>query len=137
PGETSDAVQHKNEQDMSQSQRDAITAALLQLGYKPSKEQVVVAEVQSDVPASKVLETGGAIVAVNGEPVANATELRSLVAEHPVGRTLTVTIERYVKQHDVSVHMIDSLDPQHRPSMSITPDRLALFVRPRCITCLY
>src|SRR3954451_8668566 len=131
PGETSDAVQHQNEQDMSQSQRDAITAALLQLGYKPSKEQVVVAEVQSDVPAAKVLETGEAIVAVNGEPVANATELRSLVAAHPVGSTLTVTIERDGKQQDVSVRTIDSLDAEHRPIIGITPDRLATFDRPR------
>jgi PDZ domain-containing protein len=131
PGETSDAVQHQNEQDMSQSQRDAITAALLELGFKPSQEQVVVSDVQSDVPAAKVLQTGDVIVSVNGEEVDNATELRELVAAHPVGSTLKVTVERNGKQRDVSVRTVDSLDPEHRPIMGITPDRQATFARPR------
>ena len=131
PGESADTVQHENEQDMSQSQRDAITAALLQLGYKPSKTEVVVADVETDVPAAKVLETGDVIVAVNGEPVDNATELRRLVAAHPVGSTLTVSVERNGKQQDVSVRTSDSGDADHRPIMGITPDRQATFTKPR------
>src|SRR4051794_24687481 len=36
PGDSAAQVQQENEREMSQSQRDAITAALLQLGYKPA-----------------------------------------------------------------------------------------------------
>jgi PDZ domain-containing protein len=131
PGETPTQVQRHNEQDMSQSQRDAITAALLQLGFKPTSEQVVVGDVQSDVPAAKVLQAGDAIVAVNGEPVDGADELRDLVAAHPIDTTLTVTIERNGKERDVSVRTIDSLDPEHRPIMGITPDLQASFGKVR------
>src|SRR3954452_14920180 len=37
PDESSQQVQQQNENEMAQSQRDAVTAALMQLGYKPSK----------------------------------------------------------------------------------------------------
>jgi PDZ domain-containing protein len=131
PGESPSQVQQHNEQDMSQSQRDAITAALLQLGFEPTHEEVVVGAVQSDVPAAEVLEAGDAILAVNGETVDGADELRDLVAAHPIGTTLTVTIERNGKQRDVSVRTVDSLDADHRPIMGITPDRVASFGKVR------
>jgi len=131
PGESPSAVQQQNEHDMSQSQRDAITAALLELGYKPTSRQVTVGDVQSDAPAADVLQAGDAIVAVNGESVGDVTELRDLVGAHPVGTALSVTIERNGKRQDVAVKTIDSGDADHRPIMGITPDQQASFARIR------
>ena len=131
PGETATAVQQQNENDMSQSQRDAITAALLELGYKPTHEDVVVSSVQSGVPAAKVLQDGDVIVKVEGEPVEGAGVLRRLVGEHPIGTPLTLTIRRDGKERDVTVRTIDSNDPEHRPIIGITPDVQATFDKPR------
>jgi PDZ domain-containing protein len=131
PNESADDVQQQNEQDMSQSQRDAITAALLELGHKPVSEQVLVSEVESDVPAAKVLQAGDVIVAVNGEQVEDADQLRELVAAHPIGTPLTVTIERDKKQRDVTVRTVDSNEADHRPILGITPDLQATFDKPR------
>jgi PDZ domain-containing protein len=116
---------------MSQSQRDAITAALLELGYKPTSRQVTVGDVQSDAPAAAVLQSGDAIVAVNGRTVGDITTLRDLVAAHPVGTTLTVTVERDGKRRDVSVKTIDSGETDHRPILGITPDQQATFAKVR------
>jgi Lon-like protease len=44
PGDSAQQVQQENEREMSQSQRDAITAALLELGYKPVTEKVIVGD---------------------------------------------------------------------------------------------
>src|SRR4051794_8228628 len=63
PNESPTAVRHQNEQAMTDSQRAAITAALLELGHKPTTEQVVIADVQNDA-AAKVLQPGDALVAV-------------------------------------------------------------------------
>jgi PDZ domain-containing protein len=131
PNESADDVQQHNAQDMTQSQRAAITAALLELGKTPTSEQVIVKDVQSDVPAEKVLEPDDVVVAVNGEPVDDIDELRTLVSAKPIGTTLTVTVERDGKKHDVSVRTIDSNEPDHRPILGITPDLRATFDSPR------
>lgn len=131
PNKSADTVQKQNEEDMTQSQRAAITAALLELGNKPTSEEVLVEEVQSGAPAARVLQPGDVLVAVNGEKVDDDTELRALVAAHPIGTTLTVTIERDGRQRDVSIKTIDSNEPTHRPILGITPDRRATFDKPR------
>ncbi|MDQ1695715.1 MAG: Lon-like protease [Frankiaceae bacterium] len=131
PGESSSAVQRQNEQDMSVSQRDAVTAALLQLGYKPTVQHVVVADIPDDsVPAASVLETGDLILAVEGQPVTSADHLRQLVGAHPVGTRITLSIERAGKQQDVKVKTIDSGDATHRAIIGITPDLRATFKQP-------
>src|SRR3954469_13893100 len=61
PGDTPQQVQKENEREMTQSQRDAITAALLELGYKPVTQHIIVGDVSSGLPAEKVLEQGDAI----------------------------------------------------------------------------
>src|SRR3954451_24266253 len=69
PGESSGAVSQANAQDMTQSQRDAITAALLELGYKPDKRDVVVGDISDGSPASHALAKGDVLVAVDGDAV--------------------------------------------------------------------
>jgi len=60
PDQSSDAVQQENANEMTQSQRDAMTAALLYLGYKPRSLQVILASVSPSAPSAKVLRAGDA-----------------------------------------------------------------------------
>jgi PDZ domain-containing protein len=128
PGESSTAVQRQNEHDMSQSQVDAITAALLELGYKPVSEQVVVADIlDSKAPAASVLQTGDVLLAVDGHSVTTADELKAQVNAHPIGTALRLTIERGGKQQAVVVKTVDSGDGTHRAVIGIQPDLRATF----------
>ena len=95
PDESSQQVQQQNENDMSQSQRDAVTAALLQLGFKPAKRNVLVAGVSPDVPANKVLQTGDTIVSVDRTPVTTSDELRKQISAHKPGDVITIFERRF------------------------------------------
>jgi PDZ domain-containing protein len=128
PGESSKAVQQQNQQDMTNSQRDAITAALLQLGYRPATEQVVVGDVTPGLPADSVLVTGDVILAVDGTSVSNPDQLRALVGKHAVGTAVSLTIERAGKRQEVKVRTVDS---NHRTIIGITPDIRATFKNPQ------
>lgn len=130
PGESSAAVQRQNERDMARSQQDAVTAALLQLGYHPATRRILVGSVTDGSPAANVLRAGDAIFAVNGDAVTSATRLRALIGAHPVGTALTVTIRRGGHQRDVTIRTI--AEPSTgRPIIGITPDLHATFTKPR------
>ena len=131
PGETSTAVQQQNEHDMEQSQQDAITAALLQLGYKPATEQVVVGSVTAGTPAASKLQADDQLVSVDGQAVTSDAQLRQLIGAHPVGTTLTITIDRNGKRQNVSVQSIDSGPPDHHPIIGIEVDVHATFTTPK------
>src|SRR5437763_3320355 len=64
PGNSAQQVQKQNENEMAQSQRDAVTAALMALGYKPVKTTVLVGKVTAGMPADKVLEEGDEFISV-------------------------------------------------------------------------
>ena len=133
PGESSSKVQQQNEADMSNSQRDAVTAALLHLGYKPTSQQIIVTDLVDGSPAAKALEVNDAILAINGEQVTDVNKLRSLIeAAHP-GDVLTMTIDRGGKQRDVKVGTIESTDGTHRTIIGIATngfDLRATFDKP-------
>src|SRR5436305_9211645 len=57
PGDTAQQVQKENEQEMTQSQRDAVTAALLELGYKAVTQKVIVGVLTFGLPAENVVQT--------------------------------------------------------------------------------
>jgi PDZ domain-containing protein len=94
PGQSAGQVQQQNEQEMSQSQQDATTAALLQLGYRPTSKHIVVTDVEPGTPAAKALRSGDVIQAVDGRPVGSVAALHKLIAKHPVGSRVTMTIRR-------------------------------------------
>ena len=126
PGESSDQVQKGNENDMAQSQRDAITAALLQLGYATTERKLLVTEVSSDVPAAKVLEAGDAVVAIDGHPVNGLAPLRAQLATHKPGDSVSLTIERGGTRKDVSVKTV-AAPGTDRAIIGFTPDLRATF----------
>lgn len=131
PGESSSKVQQGNEQDMSNSQRDAITAALLHLGYKPTSEKVLIATVGAGTPAEKVLETGDAILSVNGNRVTDVASVSRLIQAVKPRDTLSMTIERNGTTRDVRVGTYESTDGTHRTLIGVALDVNATFAKPK------
>jgi PDZ domain-containing protein len=126
PDQSSSAVAAQNANEMSQSQEDAKTSALLFLGYKPASLQVILASVSPTAPSAKVLRAGDVVVAVNGKPVGSPEALRSLVSATPAGGPITVTVQRQNK--NVTVHTTVTEDPStHRPLLGVQLDQRASF----------
>jgi len=67
---------------------------------------VLVADVTPDGPAKKAgIERGDVILAVAGREVKSTGELRNVVASHPAGKNVTVTVMRNKKRQDIEVEL--------------------------------
>lgn len=90
------SVEQSNEQgaiDMANSQKEAIAAALTDLGYDLTST-LSVAQTQAGAPADGVLREGDVVVSLNGETFADVTGLRAAIAENGVDAPATVDILR-------------------------------------------
>jgi Lon-like protease len=130
PGESGAKVQQANELDMSNSQRNATTAALLYLGYKPTSEQIVISDVASGTPAGKVLETGDQILDINGRTITNIDAVHRLIQQVRAGDTLSMTIKRNGASKDVNVGTFEATDGTHRTLIGISLGLIAHFDKP-------
>ena len=102
PGSTQQETQQQDTQQMTGSQEAATAAALTEL-HIPYQTQVVVAAAQPGYPAYGVLKAGDVITAVDGHPVTGPSGLTSLIAAHPAGTALTMTIIRAGRTETVQV----------------------------------
>ncbi len=102
PGQTQQQSQQQDTQQMTGSQQTATAAALTEL-HIPYATQVVVVQSEAGFPAHGVLEPGDVITAVDGQPVTGPSRLTALIAAHPAGSTLTVTIDRKGTTEQVAV----------------------------------
>src|SRR3954452_15036049 len=127
PGEPAADVQRENQREMTQSQRDAVTAALLELGYKPSSKHVIVGDVTSGLPAAKVLDSGDVIDTIDGKDVTGVAKLHELINARPVGSTLNVGITRRGHARTVPIKTVRATDGTNRPLIGIVPDLSATF----------
>jgi len=102
PGQSQQQSQQQDTLEMTSSQQTATAAALteLHIGYRT---QVVVAQAESGYPAYGVLKAGDVITAVDGTAVTGPTSLTGLIAAHPAGSTLTVTLTRSGQSRQVKV----------------------------------
>lgn len=126
PGQSSAKVRQANENDMSVSQRDAITAALLHLGYTPLSREITVADISSDTPAAKVLQDGDAILSIDGTPVSGLDQVRAVLAKHKPGDSVALTIDRGGQHRNVTVRTI-AAPGTTRAIIGFTPDLQATF----------
>ncbi|WP_232531672.1 YlbL family protein [Microbacterium halophytorum] len=79
-GVTTEDREAQNAAMMVDSQAEATAAALIELGYDvPSSTELAVAGVTEGAPSDGELEAGDVITAANGEPVADAEELRGVI----------------------------------------------------------
>jgi len=102
PGQTQQQSQQQDTQQMTGSQETATAAALTEL-HIPYDTEVVVVQSEAGYPAHGVLEAGDVITAVDGQPVTGPSRLTALIAAHPAGSTLTLTIDRKGKTEQVAV----------------------------------
>jgi putative serine protease PepD len=69
-------------------------------------EGTIITEVKPDTPAANAgLRAGDSITSLNGKKVANATEIRGLLARHQPGDTVTLGYTRNGKSHTASVKL--------------------------------
>ena len=101
-GQTPQQTQQQDTQEMTGSQQAATAAALTQL-HIPYSTQVVVVQAEKGLPAYGVLKAGDVITAVDGKAVTSQGALTGLIAAHPAGSTLAVTITRNGQSKQVRV----------------------------------
>ena len=101
PGQNVQQQNAENAQLMTDSQKDAVAAALNELGYHFA-QRIVVKQVANG-PAKGVIEVGDVITAVNGATVKGVQSLRDQLAKNGAGTTATISIVRGGKKQDVTV----------------------------------
>lgn len=101
-GQTAEQSEEQSAAMMQQSQDYAIAAALHATGHDYEIE-VSVGAVVAGGASVDLLEAGDVITAINATPVADADELRSLIAESGADLPLTVTVERAGEKLDVAI----------------------------------
>jgi len=114
-------VEQSNQQgavDMANSQKEAIAAALTNLGYDlPSTLSVV--ETQKDAPADGVLKAGDIIVSVNGKTFPDVTGLRAEIAGNGVDTPATVVITRDGTEKTLEITPVLSTGDDPTPILGI------------------
>ncbi|GAB3802858.1 PDZ domain-containing protein [Humibacter antri] len=101
PGQNVQQQNAENAQMMTDSQKDAVAAALNELGYTFS-QRIMVKQVANG-PAKGVIDVGDEITAVDGVTVLGVQSLRDQLAKNGAGTPATITIVRGGKKHDVTV----------------------------------
>ena len=101
PGQNVQQQNAENAQLMTDSQKDAVAAALNELGYHFS-QRIMVKQVANG-PAKGVIDVGDEITAVNGATVKGVQSLRDQLAKNGAGTPATITIVRDGKKQNVTV----------------------------------
>jgi PDZ domain-containing protein len=92
PGRTDEQVDAENTAAMEESQSAAVLAAARQLGFRVT--EVRVQELAEQSPAEGRLRVGDVLTAVDGKPVRDAAELRSLIGDRTAGDRVQIGYER-------------------------------------------
>jgi PDZ domain-containing protein len=101
PGQTTQQRNEENAALMVDSQQEAAAAALTELGYDVTS-RIAVHSLTDDSAAEGILEPDDVVLAVDGEDVDEAQEVRDAVVAGE-GAPVTLTIERDGRQEDVTV----------------------------------
>src|SRR6185369_4598448 len=85
---------------------------------------VLVADVSPDGPAKKAgIVRGDVILSVDGREVRSTGELRNIVASHPAGKSVVVTIVRDKKHQDIDVEL--GTLPAEKGAKKAAPEKAA------------
>ena len=120
PGQSDKQVEQQNTEAMRTSQDSAAAAAARQLGLRVA--EVSVAQIPSGAPASGLLQVGDVLTAVDGTPLRDAAELRSVVSAKKAGDTVRVSFVRAGAEGAVDIVTGSSDDGgAPRPVIGVTP----------------
>lgn len=78
---------------MANSQKDAIAAALIELGYDLPRV-VTVGALTDDSAAEGILEPGDVLVSVNGKEVTGVDDMRAIISDAGAGKPMPIEIRR-------------------------------------------
>ncbi|AJM77336.1 YlbL family protein [Rathayibacter toxicus] len=103
------SLQQRDEQSqvqMTNSQQEAIAAALRTLGYQVT-QHAAVGQVLDGSPAAGVLDADDVVLAINGAPVTDGSAVRSAVQEAGTQRPVRLTIERKNDKREVEINAVE------------------------------
>jgi PDZ domain-containing protein len=112
---------------MTNSQADAVTAALLQLDYKPKTRHLIVGELTQGLPAESVLQVGDELLEVDGTATHGPRAFSELISRHQPGDNVELTIRRGGRDKHVTVGTVRANDSTGRPLIGISLDQRATF----------
>ena len=118
PGST-----HQDEVDaaaiqMSNSQQEAVAAALTSLGIS-YESHIAVEDTMEGYPAVGKLEKGDVILTADGIEVGNVSDLRALIKDKGVGSSIELVIDRGGKSLTVSIGIVASKDDASTPVIGV------------------
>jgi PDZ domain-containing protein len=102
PGESADEAERQSTAEMTESQENATTSALRELGI-PVTTRVIVAELSPDSPAKGKLRPGDVVLEVDGKPAVGGARLRDLITAHKPGDPVRITVQRGGKRVETTV----------------------------------
>ena len=107
PGQSAQETQTQDVEEMASSQELATAAALSYLRI-PYQTDVEVVSTVPGYPASKSLQKGDVIEAVDGRAVSGTSSLSTMITAHPTGSVLQLTVLRSGKTLSIPVASKDS-----------------------------
>jgi Lon-like protease len=117
-GVTLEQSNKENQLEMENSQKEAIAAALTELGYDfPST--VAVEDVAKKSPADGVIKAKDVIESVNGEPVKDVSELRAKIKANGVSSAATIVLLRDGAEQTVEITPALSADKPRVPILGV------------------
>ncbi|HEX6920660.1 MAG TPA: PDZ domain-containing protein [Actinomycetes bacterium] len=108
-GETAEQAERESAAQMKESQENATTAALRQLGI-PVTTKVVVDTVSGGSPAQGLLRPGDVIREVDGQAVDGGARLREVITRHRPGEQVRLVVERGGARVETSVRTAKAAD---------------------------
>lgn len=106
PGITSDQQREQAQTQMQNSQQEAVSAALTELGYQV-KGTVTVVSIFDGSGAVNVLQPGDVITSVDGQQIEDLPDLRALLAAHGTETDAAIGIDRDGTQLTVQIRPIE------------------------------
>ena len=115
PGQSAKQTQQQDTAQMAGSQQTATAAAFTAL-HIPFQTQVVIVKTVPGTPAAGVLKAGDVVLSVDGTAVHGETSLTSLIASHPAGSALRLSVLRGGKTLPLTVR---TKEVSGRPVMGV------------------
>ena len=119
PDETQEQSDEQSAIEMQNSQKDAVAAALSELGYDLDSSLTVEA-FSPDSPSDGVLEEGDLLLTVNGQRPADVTQLRSIIADNGLTKPVSIDVLRDGAERSLEVTPVANPDDDDAPIIGIT-----------------
>jgi PDZ domain-containing protein len=119
PNVSSSTVQQQGVDEMTESQGDAVYAALTELGYHSTGSAVFIGSVQAGLPAASILRPNDEVISANGTKITSGQQFVTLIQNLSPGDRVTMVIERAGKAQSVQVATVKNSDGTTHLGISI------------------